>query len=226
MAYKDKKQALYAVVSRRLTALEKGGDRGELANIRRYGFDGKAYENYPDELGKPIEGSWETKAIDTAITLYAKTARGNNTNVRGKNSLGKACKMLNSQSALGYLRSAENAYSFKDTVYYLNRLLDMLRTRGKNSLGKACKMLNSQSALGYLRSAENAYSFKDTVYYLNRLLDMLRTQKNAGSLDYGQLACDLYDMRTPEGKQRVFRRWSMDYYYFTTEKKTQEKENN
>lgn len=179
MAYKDKKQALYAVVSRRLTALEKGGDRGELANIRRYGFDGKAYENYPDELGEPIEGSWETKAIDTAITMYAKTARGNNTQVRGK-----------------------------------------------NSLGKACKMLNSQSALGYLRSAENAYSFKDTVYYLNRLLDMLRTQKNAGSLDYGQLACDLYDMRTPEGKQRVFRRWSMDYYYFTTEKKTQEKESN
>lgn len=47
MAYKDKKQALYAVVSRRLTALEKGGDRGELANIRRYGFDGKAYETTP-----------------------------------------------------------------------------------------------------------------------------------------------------------------------------------
>lgn len=87
-------------------------------------------------------------------------------------------------------------------------------------------MLNSHSALGYLRSAENAYSFKDTVYYLNRLLDMLRTQKNAGSLDYGQLACDLYDMRTPEGKKRVFRRWSMDYYYFTTEKNTQQKENN
>lgn len=172
MTIREKRQALYTVVSRRLTALEKGGDRGEMAEIRRYGFDGKAYENYPEVLGKPREGSWEVEAINAAIAMYAKTARGNNTHVRGS-----------------------------------------------NSIGKACKMLNSQSALGYLQSAENAYSFKDTVYYLNRLLDMLRTQKNAGSLDYGKLACDLYDMRTPEGKQRVFRRWSMDYYY--TVEKTQ-----
>lgn len=63
-----------------------------------------------------------------------------------------------------------------------------------------------------LTAMERAADFPSMMVWMRGLITMIHSTEGIIPINYGRLACDLYDLQIPDRREEVFRRWSQDFF--------------